>query len=144
MIPMMWCEERVRVSEEIANDIALVPLIVLLGQIVTGILLAGGLICTCWYPTRQVTHFCHSDPKAKASVLRPLTALGVNATGATAPVAFPQLFRNNTSASGNERVGVRLLDYRRDSGLRENEAGVAESSPRERLISADSPDVIVR
>ncbi|KAH8282028.1 hypothetical protein KR054_004960 [Drosophila jambulina] len=143
MIPMIWCEERVRVTEEIAKDIALVPLIVLLGQIVTGILLAGGLICTCWYPTRQVTHFCHSDPKAKASVLRPLAAFGVNPTAATAPVA--QLFRTNTSAAGNERVGVRLLDYRRDSGLREEESvGVTESSQRERLIGVDSPDVIVR
>lgn len=141
MIPMMWCEERVRVSEEIAADIALVPLIVLLGQIVTGILLAGGLICTCWYPTRQVTHFCHSDPKAKASVLRPLNAFGVNSSAATAPVA--QLFRNNISSSGNERVGVRLLDYNRDSGIR-LESGTMESSHRERLISEDSPDVVVR
>ncbi|XP_041674770.1 protein peste [Drosophila eugracilis] len=139
MIPMMWCEERVRVSEEIASDIALVPLIVLLGQIVTGILLAGGLICTCWYPTRQVTHFCHSDPKAKASVLRPLTSFGVNSKAPTAPT----LFRNNTSSSGNERVGVRLLDYNRDSGLR-REVGITESSARERLIGEDSPDVIVR
>ncbi|XP_044316195.1 protein peste [Drosophila rhopaloa] len=141
MIPMMWAEERVRVSEEIAADIALVPLFVLLGQIVTGILLAGGLICTCWYPTRKVTHFCHSDPKAKANVLRPLTAFGVNSAAVTAPVA--QLFRNNTSSAGNDRVGVRLLEYNRGSGVR-GESGITESSPRERLISEDSPDVIVR
>ncbi|XP_043065297.1 LOW QUALITY PROTEIN: protein peste [Drosophila ficusphila] len=141
MMPMMWCEERVRVTEEIASDIALVPLIVLLGQIVTGILLAGGLICTCWYPTRKVTHFCHSDPKAKASVLRPLTSFGVNPVAATSPVG--QLFRNHNSSSGNERVGVRLLEYNRDSGLKE-ESGISESSPRERLISVDSPDVVVR
>ncbi|BFF95494.1 protein peste [Drosophila madeirensis] len=145
MLPMMWCEERVRVSEEIAADIALVPLIVLLGQIVTGILLAGGLICTCWYPTRQVTHFCQGDPKAKASVLRPLTTFGVNTAPATGPVS--QLFRHNTNAGGNERVGVRLLDYRRDSGLQQQQAGNrnnSENSPRERLISESSPDVIVR
>lgn len=140
MIPMMWCEERVRVSEEIANDIALVPLIVLLGQIVTGILLAGGLICTCWYPTRQVTHFCQSDPKAKASVLRPLTTFGVSSPAATAP-QLSQLFRTNQSETGNERVGVRLLDYRRDSGVME-EMGAVEGSPRERLIGMESSDVI--
>ncbi|KAI8042355.1 hypothetical protein M5D96_003667 [Drosophila gunungcola] len=141
MIPMMWAEERVRVTEEIAADVALVPLIVLLGQIVTGILLAGGLICTCWYPARQVTHFCHSDPKAKASVLRPLTVFGVNSAAATAPVA--QLFRNNTSSSGNNRVGVRLLEYNRSSGIKD-ESGTTERSARERLISEDSPDVVVR
>ncbi|XP_044251240.1 protein peste [Drosophila takahashii] len=143
MIPMMWCEERVRVSEEIAADIALVPLIVLVGQIITGILLAGGLICTCWYPTRQVTHFCQSDPKAKAkaSAFNPLAAFGVNSTEATAPVC--QLFRNTTSSPGNDRVGVRLLDYNRDSGLRE-ESGITESSARERLIGEDTPDVLVR
>ncbi|XP_017115750.1 protein peste [Drosophila elegans] len=141
MIPMMWAEERVRVTEEIAADVALVPLIVLLGQIVTGILLAGGLICTCWYPTRQVTHFCHSDPKAKANVLRPLTVFGVNSAAATAPVA--QLFRHNASSSGNDRVGVRLLEYNRSSGVKD-ESGTTERSARERLISEDSPDVVVR
>ncbi|KAH8327926.1 hypothetical protein KR067_001789 [Drosophila pandora] len=140
MMPMMWCEERVRVSEEIAADISLVPLIVLLGQIVTGILLAGGLICTCWYPTRQVTHFCQSDPKAKASVLRPLTTFGVSSSAASAP-PLSQMFRTNQSETGNERVGVRLLDYRRDSGVRE-EMGTVEGSPRERLIGMESSDVI--
>ncbi|EDW75853.1 uncharacterized protein Dwil_GK14976 [Drosophila willistoni] len=152
MLPMMWCEERVRVTEDIAADIALVPLIVLLGQIVTGILLAGGLICTCWYPTRQVTQLCHGDPKAKAMALRPLAAFGgvgasalnssaANAGGATAAAATaPGTLLRTT----HERIGVRLLDYRRDSGLHE-EQNSTENSPRERLITEpDSPDVIVR
>ncbi|KAM8717551.1 hypothetical protein ACLKA7_004275 [Drosophila subpalustris] len=133
MMPLMWAEERVRVTEEIAASIGLVPLIVLIGQIVTGILLAGGLICTCWYPTRQLTHFCRSDdPKAKASVLRPLTTFSVtsNATGATP-------FRPHDNH--NERVGVRLLDYRRSSGLTDSGCNSATES----LIgSSSSTDVI--
>lgn len=136
MLPLMWAEERVRVTEEIAARIGLVPLIVLIGQIFTGILLAGGLICTCWYPTRKLTRFCHSDdPKAKASVLRPLTtfAVSTSATGATQFHPIPL-------DSHNERVGVRLLDYRRSSGL--TDSGCISAS--ESLVGNNSStDVII-
>ncbi|ALC39338.1 pes, partial [Drosophila busckii] len=115
LMPLMWAEERVRVTEEIASNIGLVPLIVLLGQIFTGILLAGGLICTCWYPTRQLTRLCQGDPKSKVKVLRPLTTFAVIGSGAaTSPASRQQLLQ---SPSTHERVGVRLLDYRRNSSL---------------------------
>lgn len=143
MLPLMWAEERVRVSEEIASNIGIVPLIVVLGQVFTGILLAGGLICTCWYPTRKLTSLCHSDdPKAKASVLRPLTTFGagVSATGAT--INVQQLFRQN--ASHNDRVGVRLLDYRRSSGIEDGDDGSSHgNTSRDRLIQSSSTDVII-
>lgn len=71
-IPIMWAEERVRVTPEIAADIALVPLIVLLGQLVTGILLAVGVIMICWYPTKFITQLWQ-DPKGKSVLLRPLS-----------------------------------------------------------------------
>ncbi|XP_034472125.1 LOW QUALITY PROTEIN: protein peste-like [Drosophila innubila] len=134
MMPLMWAEERVRVSEEIATQIGLVPLIVLIGQIFTGILLAGGLICTCWYPTRKLTRLCHSDdPKVKASVLRPLTTFGVSASATGATQIRPH-------DSHNERVGVRLLDYRRSSGLTDSGCNSASES----LIgSISSTDVII-
>ncbi|XP_034101504.2 LOW QUALITY PROTEIN: protein peste [Drosophila albomicans] len=145
MMPLMWAEERVRVTEEIAANIALVPLIVLIGQIVTGILLAGGLLCTCWYPTRKMTRLCHSDdPKAKAAVLRPLTTLSVaggigsGLTNANAnAITMQQLFHQHDSQ--NERVGVRLLDYRRSSGLTDSGC----SSASERLLESGSTDVII-
>jgi len=136
MMPLMWAEERVRVSEEIAASIGLVPLIVLIGQIFTGILLAGGLICTCWYPTRKLTRLCHSDdPKAKASVLRPLTTFGVTTNSATGATSF------HSNAKDNERVGVRLLEYRRSSGLTDSGCNSASES----LIGShsSSTDVII-
>ncbi|KAM7354262.1 peste isoform 1-T2 [Cochliomyia hominivorax] len=71
-IPIMWAEERVRVTPEIASDIALVPLIVLWGQLITGVLLATGVIMLCWYPTKFITQLWH-DPKGKRVLLRPLS-----------------------------------------------------------------------
>lgn len=139
----MWAEERVRVSEEIAASIGLVPLIVMLGQIFTGILLAGGLICTCWYPTRQLTRLCHSDdPKAKASMLRPLTTFGAGVSSASATPAVQQLFRQ--TANQNDRVGVRLLDYRRSSGIEDGDDECSGgNTSRDRLIESRSTDVII-
>lgn len=139
----MWAEERVRVTEEIASNIGLVPLIVMLGQVFTGILLAGGLICTCWYPTRKLTSLCHSDdPKAKAAVLRPLTSLAVGASATGATLTVQQLFRQNPSHI--ERVGVRLLDYRRSSGIEDGDDGSSHgNTSRDRLIEICSPDVII-
>ncbi|EDW64458.2 uncharacterized protein Dvir_GJ17481 [Drosophila virilis] len=143
MLPLMWAEERVRVSEEIAASIGLVPLIVMLGQIFTGILLAGGLICTCWYPTRQLTRLCHSDdPKAKASMLRPLTTFGAGVSTASATPAVQQLFRQ--TANQNERVGVRLLDYRRSSGIEDGDDECSGgNTSTDRLIESRSTDVII-
>lgn len=138
MMPLMWAEERVRVTEEIAASIALVPLFVMLGQIVTGVLLAGGLICTCWYPTRQLTRLCYSDdPKAKASVLCPLTTT-FGRSEYRAP-SVPPMTVHHTSGH-NERVGVRLVDYRRSSGLEQEQD---QSSVSDCLINSSSTDVII-
>ncbi|XP_030384862.1 protein peste [Scaptodrosophila lebanonensis] len=152
-IPMMWAEERVRVTEEIAADIKLVPLIVLLGQIFTGVLLAVGLICVCWYPTRLFARFCHSDdPKDKMIALKPL-AFGTNGPSASAPTCCQSTL--------NPNVGVRLLDYRRSSGVantavakyddddvESNSSECSNSCGTERLIndSAQCPstNVIIR
>lgn len=71
----MWAEERVRVSPEIASEIALVPMVVLIGQLVTGVLFAVGVIMTCWYPAKFITQLCQ-DPKRKNKLLKPLTTTG--------------------------------------------------------------------
>uniref|UniRef100_A0A1B0FR51 Plasma membrane glycoprotein CD36 n=1 Tax=Glossina morsitans morsitans TaxID=37546 RepID=A0A1B0FR51_GLOMM len=54
-MPLMWAEERVRVPPEIAESISLVPLIILIGHIFTGMLLALGVILVCWYPAKLIT-----------------------------------------------------------------------------------------
>ena len=101
----MWAEERVRVTQEIAAEIALVPLIVLLGQLVTGILLAIGIIMICWYPTKLITHLWH-DPKGKSVLLRPLS------TTASVSIAKP--------ASRSPKEHLTLLDRNGANLLRAN------------------------
>ncbi|XP_054742918.1 protein peste [Anastrepha obliqua] len=70
-IPLMWAEERVRVTTEIASDVALVPLIVTLGQVATGIMFAIGVLLICWYPTKYISNACR-DPKSKNALLNPI------------------------------------------------------------------------
>lgn len=134
MMPLMWAEERVRVTEEIAADIALVPRIVMYGQIVTGILLAGGLICTCWYPTRQLTRLSQrNDPKAKSPIIWSLPKkFGRNGVSQV-PSSAPTTVQN----TDNDRVAVRLVDYRRSSGVEE------QSSASDSLISSRPTNVII-
>ncbi|XP_046803707.1 protein peste isoform X1 [Lucilia cuprina] len=105
-IPIMWAEERVRVTSEIAAEIALVPLIVLLGQLLTGILLAIGVIMICWYPTKCITH-CWQDPKGKSKLFCPLSAT----TSTTISRSQPRRTREHLNLI--ERRGVDLL---RDNG----------------------------
>lgn len=101
----MWCEERVRVTPELAKEIALVPLIVLIGQLITAVLLAGGLILICWYPTRFFTKLCH-DPKTKNALLNPLSSSGVNTKINTVQQQQQQKRRVE---------GVPLLEYKNGS-----------------------------
>ena len=98
----MWAEERVRVTQEIAAEIALVPLIVLLGQLVTGILLAIGIIMICWYPTKLITHLWH-DPKGKSVLLRPLS------TTASVSISKPASRRPKEHLTLLDRNGANLL-----------------------------------
>lgn len=126
----MWAEERVRVTPEIAADIALVPLIVLLGQIVTGALLAAGVILICWYPTKSITHLC-KDPKGKNALLRPLSK--------TVPVT-----------SRKPKEAVSLLEHSLNGGvsfLRANDTGsITESllNSSNKSSNRSSSDVISR
>lgn len=112
----MWAEERVRVTEEIAADIALVPLIILLGQLVTGILLAIGIIMICWYPTKFITHLWH-DPKGKNVLLRPLSTTGSIAITKPSPHRPKEhltlLERNSSNAmQANDSLTESLLSSR--------------------------------
>lgn len=72
-MPLMWAEERVRLPPEIAESISLVPLIILIGHIFTGMLLALGVILVCWYPAKLITsnYLC---PKQKVGFLKRFTS----------------------------------------------------------------------
>uniref|UniRef100_A0A1I8PUG8 Protein croquemort n=1 Tax=Stomoxys calcitrans TaxID=35570 RepID=A0A1I8PUG8_STOCA len=104
-IPIMWAEERVRVPPEIAADIALVPFITLMGQIVTGILFALGFIMLCWYPTKFITQLCH-DPKGKNVLLR---SLSTQKNTVTVNIAKPQYSNRETLSLLEQRNGINLL-----------------------------------
>lgn len=123
----MWAEERVRVSPEIASDIALVPMIVLIGQIVTGILFALGIIMICWYPTKFATHICQ-DPKGKNVLLRSFSNRGAVAVNIVPP-------RNN-----KERVS--LLDHNGGISLLRAKSSITEGLLSNSSSTNTSTDVI--
>lgn len=122
----MWAEERVRVSAEIASDIALVPMIVLIGQIVTGILFALGIIMICWYPTKFATHICQ-DPKGKNVLLRSFSNRGAVAVNIVPP-------RNK------ERVS--LLDHNGGISLLRAKSSITEGLLSNSSSTNTSTDVI--
>ena len=103
----MWCEERVRVTEDIAKEIAVVPLFILLGQVATGVLLAGGFILLCWYPTKLATQLC-KDPKRKRTLLQPLS------TRTIAITVTPKKPRNSFVENAP------MLEYKNASIIRSN------------------------
>lgn len=126
-IPLMWAEERVRVTPEIASQIALVPLIVTLGQVVTGIMFAIGTLLICWYPTKYMSQLCR-DPKSKNALLNPI----VNSTTrsiALTPIRRPQ------------KEVVALLGYNQGGEVLQNDVKLSES-----LLRPSTPpcDVISR
>ncbi|XP_067625345.1 uncharacterized protein [Eurosta solidaginis] len=88
-MPLMWAEERVRVPPEIASQIALVPLIICLGQVFTGIMFAVGIILICWYPTKCLSQVCR-DPKSKNALLNPIVN-GDSRSIALVPLRMPQI-----------------------------------------------------
>ncbi|XP_005188827.2 protein peste [Musca domestica] len=104
-IPIMWAEERVRVTPEIASDIALVPLIVLIGQLITGVLFALGAIMICWYPTKFVTHLCQ-DPKGKNVLLKTFSRSSATTTVTSASVTTAA----NAAAPNRHKEQVTLLE----------------------------------
>ncbi|XP_075153552.1 peste [Haematobia irritans] len=114
-IPIMWAEERVRVPPEIAANIALVPLIILIGQIVTGILFALGSIMICWYPTKFITHLCH-DPKGKHALLR---SLSTPKNTVSISIAKPHYNTRENLSLLDRKHGVNLIRANNKSSLTE-------------------------
>lgn len=66
----MWCEQRVRVTPEIAADIELVPLIIYWGQVFAGISTLIGIVLFCWYPIHAIKIRCTPKDQRKAPILK--------------------------------------------------------------------------
>lgn len=56
----MWAEERVKIPNEIARDIAIVPMAVTIGEIFGAVLTVSGSIILCWQLFRFVLCKCQS------------------------------------------------------------------------------------
>ncbi|XP_075153553.1 protein peste-like [Haematobia irritans] len=56
-LPLIWFEQRVRITPELASDLKMIPRVLLGGQIFAAILLAIGIVMLVWFP---VQHLCLS------------------------------------------------------------------------------------
>lgn len=52
--PLIWFEQKVRITPELASDLKVIPCVLLGGQIFAGVLFAIGLIMLGWYPVQQL------------------------------------------------------------------------------------------
>jgi len=58
--PLIWFEQKVRITPELADQIKMLPMVLLAGQIFSGLCLAIGLVLLCWIPAQQLINSCHS------------------------------------------------------------------------------------
>lgn len=85
----MWAEERVTVSPQMAADIALVPMILFVGQLAAYILLVVGVVLICYSPIKSLVQHLYQrckiinshkhkrrklEPNTNASCLKTQTA----------------------------------------------------------------------
>uniref|UniRef100_A0A1B0BTQ7 Scavenger receptor class B n=1 Tax=Glossina palpalis gambiensis TaxID=67801 RepID=A0A1B0BTQ7_9MUSC len=52
--PMIWFEQKVRITPDLAKNLKTLPYVLLGGQIIAGFLFLIGLILLCWYPIKYV------------------------------------------------------------------------------------------
>ncbi|XP_034472920.1 protein peste [Drosophila innubila] len=65
--PLIWFEQKVRITPELADQLKMLPLVLLAGQIFSGLCLAIGLILLCWTPAQHLLSSCrnrHYDVKS--------------------------------------------------------------------------------
>lgn len=55
--PLLWFEQKVRITPELASELKVIPCVLLGGQIFAGILFAIGLIMLGWYPIQHLCSF---------------------------------------------------------------------------------------
>lgn len=51
---MIWFEQKVRITPDLAKNLKTLPYVLLGGQIIAGLLFLIGLILLCWYPIKYV------------------------------------------------------------------------------------------
>ncbi|XP_037960819.1 protein peste-like [Teleopsis dalmanni] len=52
--PLIWFEQKVRITPALASDIKTLPVILAVGQIFAGVCFAIGIILLCWYPLEEL------------------------------------------------------------------------------------------
>ncbi|KAM8716243.1 hypothetical protein ACLKA7_003171 [Drosophila subpalustris] len=66
--PLIWFEQKVRITPELADQLKMLPLVLLAGQIFAGVCLTIGLILLCWTPARHLLNSCrHREYNVKAN-----------------------------------------------------------------------------
>lgn len=58
--PLIWFEQKVRITPDLADQLKLLPLVLLSGHIFAGVCLAVGLIMLLWMPVHQLLTWCQT------------------------------------------------------------------------------------
>ncbi|XP_068142956.1 LOW QUALITY PROTEIN: protein peste-like [Drosophila tropicalis] len=56
--PLIWFEQKVRITPELAVQLKVLPIVLLAGQIFAGTCLAVGLLLLCWTPVAELLNWC--------------------------------------------------------------------------------------
>ncbi|KAH8377767.1 hypothetical protein KR093_007059 [Drosophila rubida] len=58
--PLIWFEQKVRITPELADQLKLLPLVLLAGHIFAGLCVAVGIVLLCWAPVQRLLSACRS------------------------------------------------------------------------------------
>lgn len=58
--PLIWFEQKVRITPDLADQLKVLPIVLMSGQIFAGVCLAAGLILLCWAPVMHLMSWCRS------------------------------------------------------------------------------------
>lgn len=61
--PLIWFEQKVRISPKLAINIRLLPIMVILGQVLFAIMLIVGMMMICWYTIKRTATQCWTKSK---------------------------------------------------------------------------------
>ncbi|KAH8249240.1 hypothetical protein KR032_007575 [Drosophila birchii] len=56
--PLIWFEQKVRITPEMADQLKVLPIVLMSGQIFAGVCLAAGLVLLCWAPVMHLMSWC--------------------------------------------------------------------------------------
>ncbi|XP_037708541.1 protein peste [Drosophila subpulchrella] len=58
--PLIWFEQKVRITPEMADQLKVLPVVLMSGQIFAGVCLAIGIILLCWAPVQNLLSTCQN------------------------------------------------------------------------------------